>query len=442
MAMKANAVGQQEDAEPASRAQMGHRGPSELVRRIFALEDLVGRPAVAGMVRGRLRDVVVVPVERGMRVARLVIERADTSGLSVVDHGRVEPRTGGAVEIVGETDTGELTGFWSEVFFREVLRKNRVLDLEEGMTRWARSAHLVHEDGRLSVVTVDFDANTDDLGGVLALCKNRCGTLFGRTRAVVSRPVEMVVVPDVMASSDFSGLTPAAIALMIPDLCPARRNAVFAALSACRAAAVLDHLDGRLQSELLDAAGPVCTANIVTTSKPASAISILSTLALPEIERVFAHMDERVARQMRYLLWNRTKEIGHFMSGSQIAWSEELTASEAAADLRSAEKVVPQGGPLAYVVDKDRRLLGALRPSDVVHADSGVRLTDLMKPVPVTLRTKDSIDKALRLFDLHGCFALPIVGRRNVLLGEISRNEVEHVAEFYRKGSKSEGWVR
>ncbi len=101
--------------------------------------------------------------------------------------------------------------------------------------------------------------------------------------------------------------------------------------------------------------------------------------------------------------------------------------------LREAAELMARNGLHHLPVVRDGRLAGILSATDLLQADRGslapsprqaVRVADLMRPNPVTLRSDASLGDAARLLADGGYHALPVVDLADAVVGIVTSTDL------------------
>ena len=100
----------------------------------------------------------------------------------------------------------------------------------------------------------------------------------------------------------------------------------------------------------------------------------------------------------------------------------ELTASEAVERLR---QVAPDKETIyyAYVVDKNRKLMGLISLKDLILARRDDRIGDIMNSDVIFARAEDDQEDAARKIQKYDLIALPVINGKDALVGIITHDD-------------------
>jgi magnesium transporter len=104
--------------------------------------------------------------------------------------------------------------------------------------------------------------------------------------------------------------------------------------------------------------------------------------------------------------------------------------ADALAKLRRAGRRPTRAQTLVLpVTDDERRLIGVVELSDLVTAQPGTRIRDLMRPETLSVPADEEQERAARLVQEADLIALPVVDREDRLVGMITVDDAMEVVE-------------
>jgi magnesium transporter len=218
----------------------------------------------------------------------------------------------------------------------------------------------------------------------------------------------------------------AAVLALIPDV--SERGRVFGYLPAGRQVAIAESLERTDLAEMVAAMPHDERADLFKRLTDEQQSLLLPGLALAEREDV------------RTLAAYPEGTIGSVMTSDYATLNATQTAAAALEALRlqapSSETIYQ-----AYVVGHERHLLGTVSLRDVLLADPGAAIADIMDADPIFLRAQDPRADAARLISRYDLIALPVLDAKDRLVGIITYDDAMDVAEeeatedFLRSGS-------
>jgi len=122
---------------------------------------------------------------------------------------------------------------------------------------------------------------------------------------------------------------------------------------------------------------------------------------------------------------------GALMTSDYATLSADMTAREAIAALR---KEAPDTETIyaAYVVDAERALSGVVSLRDLILADEGARVRDLMQKEPASARVEDPKELVAEKIATYDVLALPVVTEGRRLVGIVTVDDALDIAQGER----------
>ena len=132
--------------------------------------------------------------------------------------------------------------------------------------------------------------------------------------------------------------------------------------------------------------------------------------------------------------------IGRLMTPEYVAVNPDHTIEQAFAHIRIYGKD-SETLNVIYIVDKEWKLLDDIRIKELILADPGQKIEDLMDYRIVALNVMDDQETAVKAFQDYDRVALPVINSEGVLLGIVTFDDIMDVAEeettedFHKFGS-------
>ena len=119
---------------------------------------------------------------------------------------------------------------------------------------------------------------------------------------------------------------------------------------------------------------------------------------------------------------------GAIMTSDYASLSPQLTAPQAIEMLRH-EAPNKETIYRAYVVDAERHLMGSVRLQDLITAQAGVRVADIMERNTYAIPVDADVEDAARKIARYDVIALPVIDAGNRLVGIITHDDALDVME-------------
>ena len=323
----------------------------------------------------------------------------------------------------GELVAASLSG--EEIALVDAVLDNQVLDVER--RKFVRVQDVLLEVGDDRLVVAGVDASS---GAVM----RRIGLGF-LSRRLSARPGDFVPWADVNlisvrlsrvnfieAFTEIAKLHPADLADVIGQVGPRQRTAVLAALNAPLAADTLEEMDDELVSAALVEMPRRRAAAVIKHIEPDDAADMLADLPDEVVEEILARLPADLALALRGLASHPEHSAGSLMTTHVVALPGVLGAAAALVRIREQQ---PSDTALAaiFVVDDERRLLGALSLPELVLAPPEQTLQALMDadwPRALVDTEEDEVGRLMTKYDL---LALPVTDAEQRLIGIVTLDD-------------------
>jgi magnesium transporter len=186
--------------------------------------------------------------------------------------------------------------------------------------------------------------------------------------------------------------------------------------------------EGEDRGELLSGLAPLLRAELLAELADDDAADLIGELEPPEQKRILEALPAGDADDLIGLLKYEEDSAGGLMTTELVALNASLTAGEAIEEVRRQGREV-EDFYTVFVVDEARRLLGTLRLDDLVIADPGSRVAELVEDAVATVHPDEDQEEVGRLISRYNLAAIPVVGDDGKLLGRITFDDVIDVIE-------------
>ncbi len=169
---------------------------------------------------------------------------------------------------------------------------------------------------------------------------------------------------------------------------------------------------------------------------------LLDQLSEEQSEAILEELPAEDAKSIRFLAKFDRDSAGGLMNTEYLAYREKNSVDDVLNDLRQfADDYANYNVQYIYVVssavaddsdhkgDSEGRLVGVLPLRDLVLAPRGRRISQMMIKNPISVDDSMTLDKLQRLFDGGSLFGLPVVDAGGMLVGVVSRSDIQHASE-------------
>ena len=261
-------------------------------------------------------------------------------------------------------------------------------------------------------------------------------------------PVTINKIEKFLQEEDFSSvleifreLHPADQAKLFHGLNPDQQQVLLGKLEIPEIADIFDELDDK---QTLDAARDLplpFLADIIDDMDPDEAADLLGDLPGKEVRKTISLMEE--PEEVLPLLRYPDETAGGRMTTDFLTLGKEDTAESAIQFLRSTklETDIPY---YLFVVGKEKELLGVTGLRELVCANPGQKITEIMDSQVISVQAMQDQEEAAGVMKHYDLQALPVINQNDQLVGVISHDDIldvlvdESTEDIYRLASVSD----
>lgn len=402
---------------------------------IVTLSELLGASVrdATGTLRGRVREVAVVPEEHLTHVAYLIVRTRE--GERMLPTGAV--KSCGAT-VRADTDSGAWERYTPsdrvlllkrdlldqqiiDVHGRKVVRVN---DVEIDSTPF--NSHLI-----LNVLSVDVGARGATrrlLQGLVPAFTLRALLEKIPPRVIPWQLVDLLETDPArrvklkIAYEGLSKLHPADIADIVEDLPAAEREAVFETIDEEVAAETLEELDPRVQVSIVESLDSDRAADIVEEMDPDAAADLLGDLTEDRSDEILREMEPVERQEVTQLLEFGEHTAAGRMTTEFLAVSETAVVNDAIEALRTFEGS-REALATVYLTGPGQKLTGAVPLVTIAISSPASQLSTLSEPY-IACAPDTPEDDVAALFDKYNLLTLAVIDEHGRLAGIITADDV------------------
>ena len=199
---------------------------------------------------------------------------------------------------------------------------------------------------------------------------------------------------------------------------------MLSALDQETAAEALTETEPEVQASMVQMMESEQAADILERMEPDEAADILSDLPEAKAQELLETMEEEEAQEVVELLTHEEDTAGGLMTTGAFHLPPDLTAADAIGRLRSAEGAEAETLHYIYITDDLERLLGVLSLRELILADPGKRLDEIMEPQVISVRPETGLREVAETFTKYNLMVLPVVDEGGELKGIITVDDV------------------
>ncbi|MDP4282027.1 MAG: CBS domain-containing protein [Bacteroidota bacterium] len=216
---------------------------------------------------------------------------------------------------------------------------------------------------------------------------------------------------------------PSDLADIIEDLNKESRQALFSLLEEDRAADVLEEMEEHTQVEMIESLSTEKAADVLEKMPADEAADILDVLEEDKSEELLKEMEHNNSEEIRELLRYHEKSIGSIMSTDYLTFNQKHTVAEVFNELRWS-KPSPDSIYTLLITDNTGRLKGTITLMEIVVADPGKKLSEIMNRNLIQVYDDDKIDILSETISKYNLLAVPVVDHEDNIRGIVVIDDI------------------
>ena len=406
-----------------------------VIEQEFFLSEILGRRIfVKKRAIGRLSDLAIVETGKLPEVTQVIVSRSFGYPPLTVPWDRVVLISNH--EIVLDIDEGAMAQFERApqenlILLQDHILDKKILDMDDHEVEIVYDVKLAFQNGKLYAAEVDFshyralrrlglrklaklltNRNKDDRVSWLYVqpLPEQLGSFAGNIKLKVPK-------------AGLSEIHPVDLADILEELEGGQRVALFNALDAEQASDTLEEVEPRVQRELIRAIEKERAALLINEMTPAQAADILAILPRDQAGAILKLLDRDKSSKVEHIIDEHDEQILLYGSPEIIKLPSTTPAEEVLdryRELARGKEVVMY----VYVTDAAGTLKGVADIREMVAAEPGQTLGDIMTEHVISLPKDATLREAAMLFERYHFRALPIIDDNDQLLGAVSSRDV------------------
>jgi magnesium transporter len=406
-----------------------------VIEQEFFLSEILGRRVFAKKRRiGRLSDLAIVETGKLPEVTHVVVSRSFGYPSLTVPWDRVRLISHEEIALdVGEDIMAQFERAPQEnlILLQDHILDKKILDLDDHEVEIVYDVKLAFQNDKLYAAEVDFSHyRALRRLGLRKLAK----LLTNRNKEARVSWLYVQPLPEQLGSfagniklkvpkAGLSEIHPVDLADILEELEGGQRVALFNALDAEQASDTLEEVEPRVQRELIRAIEKERAALLINEMTPAQAADILAILPRDQAGAILKLLDGEKSSKVEHIIGQHDEQILLYGSPAIIKLPPTTLAAEVLdryRELATGKDVVTY----VYVTDASGTLKGVVDIREMVAAEPGQTLGDIMTEHVISLPKDATLREAAMLFERYNFRALPITDENEQLLSAVSSRDV------------------
>ncbi|MBR2752411.1 MAG: magnesium transporter [Lachnospiraceae bacterium] len=226
----------------------------------------------------------------------------------------------------------------------------------------------------------------------------------------------------------FSEMNPADIAALLNDLPKDRLPILFRLLPKELAADTFVEMDTDIQTHLIQGFSDSEIRSIMDEMYLDDAADLVDEMPANVVKRILANTDADTRAMINKILQYPDDSAGSLMTVEYVSLRKNMTVSEALTRIRRTG-VDKETIYTCYVTDYNRTLLGIVTAKDLLLAEEGDLIGDIMETNIISVQTHTDKEDVAQMFSKYDLLAMPVVDDENRLVGIVTIDDAMDVME-------------
>jgi len=194
------------------------------------------------------------------------------------------------------------------------------------------------------------------------------------------------------------------------------------------AAEVFAYLSRDMQEGIVNAIQDYEITHIIDDLFLDDAVDFIEEMPAGVVKRVLNNLPKDKRNLINHLLKYPDDSVGSIMTIEYVDLKEFLTVEQTFARIRR-DGVDKETIYTCYVIDAQRRLLGAVSAKKLLLSSPDDKIGDIMDRDILSVRTNENVETLANDFRKYGLLAMPVVDNENRLVGIVTVDDILDVVE-------------
>lgn len=407
-----------------------------IVEEVFFLSEIIGARVMCNRRKlGKLADVIAVDQGKLAEITQLQIHLPYGDPAMLVPYSAVKSLS--QREVVLQLDDPKSyvrEPAPDEVLVKDYLFDKKVLDMEDQEVEVVYDLRLLKRNGKLYLTDVDISRyGLLRRMGMATLAKTFYQRAGEEKKRLIPWSYVQALGPHLgslqgelklnVLKEALSEIHPADLADIVEELDSEQRVELFEELEPSQASDTLEEIDPAVQRDIVFSLQKDRVAQLIGEMTPGQAADILAVLPADEKRTITRLLDPKLVNKIGEIMEEQETNILNFTTAKFLKCSGEMTADETLLlfrkNARGMDVVM-----YFYIVDESEKLLGVLDIKELLMAEPGSKLKEVMVENVISLKCDSTMKEAAASFLRYGFRALPVVDDSEVIHGVVPYRDV------------------
>ena len=221
-----------------------------------------------------------------------------------------------------------------------------------------------------------------------------------------------------------STLHPADLADILENLDSSSRKKIFESLDEDLAADTLEEIEPEYKGSIIKELSETKAAELLEIMSNDEIADELDDLDEEEREKILLNLEKEDAEEVKEILNYGEESVGSIMRTDFVSFNLDITIGEIIEILKEMEEVEEDELYRIYITDEEERVLGAIKPLDLILNNKDVKARDIMEEEINIIRNDVNVDEAIEILAKYDLLTIPVIDENEKLIGALNAHDV------------------
>lgn len=213
------------------------------------------------------------------------------------------------------------------------------------------------------------------------------------------------------------------VAMAIDEMTDEEILSLLGLLNPSDIAHIIEESEESLQSRIIDMMDPSLLIHVFSFMSPDDITDIMGLLNIDQRKELLGKMKRKDSQAIQMLLGFRPDTAGGIMTTQYIALKNNLSTKEA---LQKIKEIGPKTEVIEkiFVTNLQNELIGVADLRDILASSDHILLEEILDPGIIHVHPDTDQEEVSLLVSKYDLKALPVVNKRNIILGIITPDDV------------------
>ena len=221
-----------------------------------------------------------------------------------------------------------------------------------------------------------------------------------------------------------STLHPADLADILENLDSSSRKQIFESLDEDLAADTLEEIEPEYKGSIIKELSETKAVELLEIMSNDEIADVLDDLDEEEREKILINLEKEDAEEVKEILNYGDETVGSIMRTDFVSFNLNITIGEIIDRLKEMEEVEEDELYRIYITDEEERVLGAIKPLDLILSNRDTKAKDIMGEEVNIIRNDVNVDEAIEILAKYDLLTIPVIDENEKLIGALNAHDV------------------